>query len=393
MHSIEELRRAMRDETRDLAPRVTLGQIRQRARRRRFTGLVAFAAAVLVPVGVTMTALAGGPAGPSPSPVDPPSGATPVVTDLAGGAEFQGSGPIVRTGVAYGADEELVLRYSGEDMNGVFSGLYNPKTSQYRRFEGGLMVPAAGQFSTIMEIEDRRGGIVDYGVVGAPGVTVEVTFDGQHATATSAAIPVLPGTTLFWVRRTGIAVGPTSQVGGPTPNLAFTARDVTGATVATGGYVQRSDGQVVIKDTAVRIGDLMPTGVTLADRGELVLWFAGDDRSTGLFAGSDTGGGEPTELRGLGRFARPPFDIGFYGGRTELDEPGGTKVVLLVYVGPAATVTAAAPVSTGRGSVRWSAHPRLRIAWISGVPAQDGWKVTGIATDANGNPVAVTQGR
>jgi hypothetical protein len=393
MRSIEELRQAMRDETRDLAPRATFGQIRQRARRRRFAGLVAFAAAVLVPVGATVTALAGGPAGPSPSPAPSWSGATPAVTEFADGTEFPGTGPVVRTGVAYGTAEELVLRYSGDDMNGVYFGLFNPATSQYRKFEGGLNVPAAGQPFTIMEFEDKHDGIVDYGVVNGTGVRVEVTFDGQHATADTAEIPGLPGATAFWVRRTGIAVGPTSAVGGLSPDLAFTARDATGAVVATGDHVQRSDGAIVIKDTAVQLGDLMPTGVDLAGGGRLVLWFAGDDRAAGLFAGRDTGAGAPAVVRGLGRFARPPFDAGFYGGRTEFDEPGGTKAVLFIYVGPAATVSAAAAVSTGRGSVRWSAHPQLRIAWISGVPAQETWKVTGAAMDAAGNVVAATQDR
>ena len=99
-------------------------------------------------------------------------------------------------------------------MNGVFSGLYNAKTSQYRWLELGLNVPGPGEFSTILEFEDRHGG------------------------------------------------------------------------------------------------------------------------------------------------------IGFYGGRHEFDEPGGTKVVVCVYVGPAAEVTLTAPVSTGHGSARWSAHPQLRIAWV-----------------------------
>jgi hypothetical protein len=92
MRSIEELRGAMRDETRDLAPRVTFTQVRRLARRRRFAGLVAFAAAVLVPVGATVTALAGGPAGPSPSPAPLPSGPAPVVSDLPAGAGFPGAG-------------------------------------------------------------------------------------------------------------------------------------------------------------------------------------------------------------------------------------------------------------------------------------------------------------
>lgn len=385
MRSIEELRQAMRDETRDLAPRVTLAQVRQRARRRRFTGLVAFAAAVLVPVGATVTALAGAPAGPVPPP--PPSGGV-VQTGLPGGPELAGVGPVVRTGIAYGPDEEFVLRYSGDEMNGLHAGLYNAKTAQYRTFEGGQSVPQAGEFGTVLEFEDRHDGIVDYGVVRGSGLRVEVTADGQLVQATVAELPAMPGATVFWVRRGGIAVGPTSAVGGPSPQLRFTASDSAGTVVASGGHVQRSDGAVVIRDTSVRIGDLMPTGVTLADGGRLVFWFTGDDRSTGLVAGSDTGTGPPAEIRGLGRYARPPFDIGFYGGRHEFDEPGGTKVVVLIYVGPAAAVTLSAAVSTGHGSARWSAHPQLRIAWIAGVPAQESWKVTAAATDGQGKVIA-----
>ncbi|MEV4516957.1 hypothetical protein AB0K00_49390 [Dactylosporangium sp. NPDC049525] len=393
MRSIEELRQAMRDETRDLEPQATFGQIRQRARRRRFTGLVAFAAAVLVPVGATMTALAGGPAGPAPSPTLGHSRPAPAVTNFVSGTELPGVGPLIRTGIAYGAQEELVFRYADE-MNGVFAGLYTEKTTQFRRFDFGINVSAAGGFSTIMEIEDRNGGIVDYGMVKGADLRVDVTWDGQHAEAATTGVPDMPGTTLFWVRRTGIAAGPTGMVNEAAPKLVFTARDAAGTVVATGGdEVQRSDGAIVIADDAVPIGDPMPTGVVLADGGKLVLWFAGDAAGAHLHAGSDNGNGQLTEVRDLGIYKRPPFDIGFYLGRDEFDQPGGTKVVLLVYVGPGDKVTLAAPVSTGHGSVRWSAHPQLHIGWISGVPQQSAHKVTGFATAADGTVLAVTGDR
>ncbi|GAA1525575.1 hypothetical protein GCM10009827_047870 [Dactylosporangium maewongense] len=400
MRSIEELRRAMRDETADLAPRVTFAQVRQRARRRRFTGLFTFAATVLVSVAATMTALAGAPAGPAPLPAPSLSAVAPTLsaaaaapTQLAGDTELRGTGPVVRTGVAYGTGEELVLRYSGDDMNGLYSALHDPAKGTYRRLGGGITVPPVGGFSTILELDDRHGGIVDYGVVHGAGLRVELTADGQRTQASTAELPGMPDATIFWVRRAGVAVQPTGAVGGPTPDLGFTARDAAGVVVATGGQVQRSDGEVVIADTSVQIGDLMRTGVTLADGGRLVLWFSGDERGAGLVAGSDHGTGAPTEVRGLGRFARPPFDIGFYGGRHEFDEAGGTKVVVAVYVGPAATVTLGAPGATGRGSARWSAHPQLRVAWVNGVPAGDGWKVNGVATDAQGAVVAAYDGR
>ncbi|MET7418775.1 hypothetical protein [Dactylosporangium sp. NPDC005555] len=388
MRSIEELRRAMRDETADLAPGVTFAQVRQRARRRRFAGLFAFAAGVLVPIGATMTVLSAGPGGPSPLP-PPPSNVAPVMTPL----PVPDLSEAVRTGIAYGPDEEFFIAATGDDMNGVPAGFYNAATGQFRRLELGLMTPEPGQFSVIGEFEDRHGGIVDYGVVRGAGLRVEVTADGQRVDATSTELPGLPGATVFWARRAGIAVGPTGAVGGPSPDLAFTARDAAGTVVATGGYVQRTDGQLVIADTSVQIGDLMPTGVILADGGKLVLWFSGDDRGTSLLAGSVHGAGAPTELRGLGRYARPPFDIGFYGGRQEFDQPGGTKVVLLTYVGPATEVTLTAPTSTGHGSVRWSAHPQLRIAWIAGVAAQDTANVTGVAKDARGTVIGTSEGR
>lgn len=389
MRSIEELRQAMRDETRDLAPRVTFREVRQRARRRRLAGLVTFAAAVLIPVGATMTALAGGPAGPAPAPTLAQSHPGPSVTNFVAGTEMPGTGPLIRTGVAYGGDEELVFRYSGDEMNGLSDGLHNTRTGQFRRLDGGLSA-SPGNFSTVLEFQDKQGGIVDYGLVTIAGVRVGVSWDGQHADAGTAEVPGMPGTTVFWVRRTGVAVAPTGAVDGPSPDLVFTARDSAGAVVATGGgeRVQRSDGGIVITDTAVQIGDLMPTGVVLADGGRLVLWFRGDERGVSLVAGSDDGSGAPTELRGLGRYARPPFDIGFYGGRFEFDQPGGTEVVLHIYVGPAETVTLAAPVSTGHGSVRWSAHPQLRIGWIAGVPAQDVPLVTSTAEAAGGKVIA-----
>ena len=390
MRSIEELRQAMRDETRDLAPQVTFAQVRQRARRRRFTGLVAFAAAVLVPVGATMTALAGGPAGPTPSPTLEHSRPAPAVTNFVSGTELPGAGPLIRTGIAYGTAEELVFRY-GDAANGVLAGLYNARTAQFRRLDFGLNLSEAGGFSTIMEIEDRHGGIVDYGVVKGTDVHVDVTWDGQHSEAATAEVPDMPGVTLYWVQRAGIAIGPTGRVNEAAPKLVFTARNAAGAVVATGGdEIQRSDGLIVIADNAVPIGDPMPTGVVLADGGKLVLWFAGDAAGAHLYAGRDNGNGKRTELIDLGIYMRPPADIGFYGGIYGFDQPGGTRVMLRIYVGPGVGVTLAAPVSTGHGSVRWSAHPQLHIGWISGVPPESAHTVTGFATAADGTVLAVT---
>jgi len=121
-----------------------------------------------------------------------------------------------------------------------------------------------------------------------------------------------------------------------------------------------------------------------------VLWFAGSADAAELRAGSDDGRGTTTDLRSLGMYHRPPFAIDFYGGRQVFEEAGGTSIVLKTYVGPAATVTLVAPHSTTHGSAAWSAHPELRLAWIAGVPRGEEWRVTGVATNAAGTPVAVT---
>jgi hypothetical protein len=208
-----------------------------------------------------------------------------------------------------------------------------------------------------------------------------VKVAGTTTQATTRSMKELPDATVFWVKRGGVLAGPTGAVDTPPVGTVFTARNAAGAVLGTATHIQRSDGGVNRTDSARPIGDLMRTGLTSAAGGELVLWFDGDQNAALLHAGADDGSGTIRELRVIGSFHRPPFDIGFYGGVHRFELAGGASVLLGIYVGPAATVKMVGPNASGQGSARWSAHPETRVFWAVGIDTG----YSGVASDAQGN--------
>ena len=397
MYTVEELRQELAAETRELAPRVTFEEVKARAGRRRLRGALGVVAAALVPVLAAGTAVALQPAGYGPPPTpDATAVAEPSVGVsaplLSGAPQPQSAAPSggqgtvpppagdsIATDLPVGDNERLVL-FADDALNGLQAGLVHASTGGFRRLQGGTNVrPRA--FGTVFEVDDRRGGIIDYGIFGADDVRIDVTVDGKKQRAKTGRLAKTPGATVFWVRRTGVLVAPTgAPSGAPRPDLTFTASDPSGVTLGTTDDVQRSDGIVNRDDSAVPVGDAVLTGRTLAQGGELTFFFEGGATEAVLWAGSADGSGKMTKVRAIGVYHRPPFDIGFYGGQHWFDLAGGEKLVVGTYVGPAATVTMEGMNAAHQGSGRWSAHPQTRIFWATGVtgPPQ------GVARDANG---------
>lgn len=379
MYTIEEkLREQMADETHDLVPRVTFAQVRARAGRRRRRNLVTVAGAALLPLlaaGAVAAVQPGGSSTPPPlGPTIEPTTIVPLPDESTGSY----SGPVVDTGIDVGDDQRLVLWYQ-DSMNGIESGLRDKDTGRIRRLDLQAM-PNSG-FSTISEIDDRHGHIVDYGVFGAPDASVDATAAGQTAHATTTRMDALPQATVFWVERPGVlVVMPSGGTNAPSQGAVFTARNAAGVALGTSDDIWRSDSTVNVLDGAL-IGDWMHTGIALAAGGKLVFWFSGDQDTTLLHAGSDNGAGTVTELTVVGYFERRPFDTGFFGLRYNFQQAVGGTATVGLYIGPAATVAMRATGSTGGGSVTWSAYPRVRICWATGVTGT----VTGESRDAQGN--------
>lgn len=387
MYSVEDLRRDMADETRDLAPRVTFDKVRARAARRRAHGVIGVVGtALLVPVLAAGTFVALQPAGsapPAPADYDP----TIVRVEPDGSADPV-SGPFLSTGLSVGATERLVLFYR-DFMNGVEGALSDPNTGKLRELDDGSMVRPR-DFGTVFELDDRNGGIVDYGVFGHADARIEVTVDGKSVPVGTGKLPQIPDATVFWVRRDGILANPTGAVDGAEPEIVFTARDAAGRVLDTARQVQRSDGWINRIDSAKRIGDWIRTGLILDTGGELVFWYEGDEKTVLLRAGSDDGNGTVTQVRGLGSYARPPFDIGFYRGLDTFELADGSTVTVAKYAGPAATVTMDGANASRQGSARWSAHPEMRIFWAVGITDS---RPTGVAKDAKGKVLETTDFR
>jgi hypothetical protein len=383
-YTVEDLRRELADETRDLAPRVTFEQVRARAGRRRRGRLIGLFAAGLAPLLAAGTLLTLQPAGPSPSPAPTGLGMS-VILPTEPGSSFGPIRPdsVVTTGLPFGDREELVFFYR-DAVGGLEAGLVDRKTRKLREIGGTTAVP--GQFGTIFEIDDRRGGIIDYGLFGRAGARIEVTSGGKTTQANTMSMKELPGATVFWVKRSGVLVEPTAVADAPPADTVFTARNAAGEVLRTATDIQRSDGAVNRDDRARPIGDQMRTGLTSAGGGELVLWFDGDQNAALLHAGADDGSGSIRQLRVIGSYHRPPFDIGFYGGVHRFELAGGATVLLGIYVGPAATVKMVGPNAGQQGSARWSAHPETRVFWAVGVDIG----YSGVAFDAQGNILETT---
>lgn len=389
MRTVADLRRAMIEATENLAPRVTFAGVLQRARRRRLRWAVTALVAALVPLLAGLLINGMRPAAPPlPAPALRPAPSVPFSVH----PSFPPVGDVITTGVRVGNDDELVFWfYEGP---GLSAGLRNTATGTVRSLEGaGGGGPG---FANLAQIDDRRGGLVDYGLFIGDAARISVSTSGQQVDAELAPWSNDRSYIVFWARHTGTPLPPT---GAPaTTDVAqpqFTAYDRAGKVIATSqGRSQRSDGGVNAEDRP-RVGDMIRTATPTASGRELVLWFVGDDKGALLKAGEwDPRSGTATELKVLGGFARPPSAIGFYSGYDLIDGPGRTQIALGEYVGPAARVVMAHPAEgVTTGSARWSAQPELVICWAVNVPTATAHEISAVAFDANGRVIAATNFR
>jgi hypothetical protein len=290
---------------------------------------------------------------------------------------------LVATGLRFGDHEELVLWFD-DPVNGVRGGLYDAGTGRLRPM-AWTGVPAKG-FGIIGELDDRHGGILDYGVVGGDGARVTVAAGGKTTDATTAPVPGLAGRTMFWSRRGGVLAGTTAEPNPAVPDVVFTAFGSDGGTLARSdaSMIQRADTIVNRDDDTKPIGEQMRTGITLPDGGELVLYFDGDEHTALLHAGSRDAGGAVKALKVLTSVSRPPSDPGnFYRALFTVD---GAGVTACVYVGSAARVEMGGEGAGQRGSAAWTAYPRLHVAWVKGAQGNP----SAVAFDAAGRVVAAT---
>ncbi|WP_426503955.1 hypothetical protein ACPPVO_40925 [Dactylosporangium sp. McL0621] len=394
MHTTDDLRRALADAAPPQSTRLSFADVKRAANRRRHRTFLAGIAVALTPVLAAGGAVALSPAEPGPSPTpDARSTVTPRVLTSAPVSAYppDPSFPVhaenmVATGLRFGDHEELVL-WLDDMVNGVRGGLYDESTGRLRTMSW-VGVPTKG-FGLIGELDDRHGGILDYGVVGGDGVRVTVAAGGKTADATTAPVPGLAGRTMFWSRRGGVMAGTTAEPNPAVPDAVFTAYGPNGTKLAQSdpSLIQRADTVVNRDDTTKPIGEQMRTGIALPDGGELVLYFDGDEHTALLHAGRRDAGGAVTALKVLTWVSRPPTDPGgFYLGRFTVD---GAGVTACIYVGSAARVEMGGEGGGPRGSAAWTAYPRLHVAWVQGVKGNP----SAVAYDAAGQVVAATDFR
>jgi len=390
MPTIDDLRRALTEAADPQHTRLSFADVRRAAHRRRHRTVLTGVAVALTPVLVAGGAVALSPAGPGPAPDARSTTAGPRMLTSASFSAYppDPSFPVhaeqmVATGLRFGDHEELVL-WLGDMANGVRGGLYDARSGRLRTLSW-VGVPAKG-FGLIGELDDRHGGILDYGVVGGDGVKVKVAAGGQTVEASTAPVPGLPGRTMFWSRRGGVMAGTTAEPDPAVPDAVFTAYSSGGRTLARSdpSSIQRADTIVNRDDDTKPIGEPMPTGIGLPGGGELVFWFDGDEHTALLRAGRRDPAGAVTLLKVLTTVSRPPSDPGtFYRGVYTVD---GTDVTACVYVGPAARIELGGPGAAQRGTAAWSAYPRLHLAWAKGIQGRP----AAVAYDAAGQVVGAT---
>lgn len=393
MRTVDELRTALRAETDGLQPGLPVAAIRDRARRRSrrrrltqagaamVTGLVVAAAAMYLSLtrpGVPL---------PQPEPLDPlPS------VNVQVDPSFPPLGPVVRTGVRVGTNQELVMWFSGStDVPQVNDGLLDLGTGAVEDLDqlasGDQSVPG---FQQLGQIDDRRSGVVDFGLyVGTVGAVVVESHSGHDA----AHLFVWPGNrryVLFWADHSGTPLPTESDHPFPadTDMPRFVAYTDHGRQLATsdGLTSRRTDTQTMLGDSPT-VGTPIDTGVVLADGGKLRLWFVGNDTEVILRTGSvPLVSGPVGHQQDYAHFHQPPDASGFEAGWGVYDGPNGTRVVVGVYTGPAATVTVNAPgVGVTSGTARWSAHPELILFWVAGVSNANFPGTVAQAYDAGGH--------
>ncbi|MFG2041271.1 hypothetical protein [Dactylosporangium sp. NPDC048998] len=372
MHTIEDLRQALAEETADLTTRLTVADVRAAANRRRMRTVAVACAAALVPLVSAGTVVALGPGTPSPAPTAAyrPSTVVPWYPDP---SLPPGAGRNLSLG-QISPQENLEVWYQ-DAMNGVMAGLHNQQTRQMRLLEFDGRVPKDGEFGVVTELELPGGKALDFGLYGGNGRHFRLTVDGDDTQVDSLDLPDVPGVSVFFIRRDRPLVGSTDAI--------FTAFDADGRGAGGTRQIERSRGVTL---GATLLGDWIRTGLTLADGGELVFWFDGDQRSATLHAGSDDRKGTVTELRTLLDLRQPPDLDGFFQGYNRFELAGGDRVVVGVYAGDAARVEMRANgdrPAPSHGSAEWTAYPRVRVLWATGID-----RPFAVARDRDGRTLA-----
>jgi hypothetical protein len=395
MRTVAELRQAMVEETRDLETRVELAAVQRRARRRRLGQACGAGLAALTVVAVAAyAATASGPG------TGQPIGALPTPTiSIQVHPSFPSTGRVITTGQQVGSpDLELVLRFHGQaDHTWLVGGLLDRRTGVVRDLEGATSMHDAaatiGGFKELDQIDDRVGGVIDYGLfIGTPGRIVAEAHGGRYE-AGLAHWSVNGAFTVFWVDHPGTPLpNPTAypRPSGPTDQPRFVAYDAVGNQIGTsaGMWSHRSDIGVNLED-APQVGAVIDTRVRLADGGTLLFWFVGTGDSAILKAGKrDPATGTLTTLKEISSLHRPPFASGFYHGLSDLPGPDGTHIMIGEYVGPAVRVVGGAPgAAVTSGYAHWTAHPELIVYWVANVATADYPETSAVAYDAAGKIV------
>jgi hypothetical protein len=400
MRTVNDLRRALIEETHDLASPIQVGAIRRRARRRRLRqGYAAVLVGLILAAGGGLATMHRGTTTPEPlvnqtgRPPVPAGSVTPRV-----GPSYSVAGKVIRTGAPVGDKYELVVWFydNGPDAVGVASGLLDRATGQVRDLETLFLdghvdrCARTGGFKLLDQVDDRAGGALDYGLFIGDASRIVGRVGGAQYEAHLTRWDRNSRFVVFWIDHHGTPVPADSMTYTSGPQVPrFIAYSSSEKQLATsdGLGIRRSDAGVNLADQP-QLGDVIRTGVPLADGGQLVFWFVGSADTMELKAGRldpTTGTREP--LKELGVY-HPPYDIGFYGGWDDFVGPGGTHIMVGMYAGPAAKIVTGAPgegVTSGFG--RWTAHPEVILFWASNITTANYPQTAAVAYNAAGGVI------
>ncbi|MFI5910330.1 hypothetical protein [Dactylosporangium sp. NPDC051541] len=394
MYTLDDLRHALDDQA-GAAPITRLGfhDVKRAARRGRHRSFLAGIAVILAPILAAGGAIALSP-GEGPSPAPDAKTSWPRVPFQPGddnpwrpGASEPpvSSSQYIETGMKFGDRERLVL-FAVDSYNGVQGGLVDD-AGRLRRL-GATGRPAAGQFGWgVSELDDRHGGIIDYGSFGAAHPDIRVTAGGQTLRASTAPVPGQPDLSVYWVRRGGTLAGTTAEANPAQADAVIKAYDAHGTEIGTAGGVQRADTTINNEDASAEVGDRIHTGITAAGGGQLVFFFYGDGRSRLLLAGREDAQGRVTLIGTLMAVHQPPYGRTgpglFYLGLSRFQADNGQTVQLAIYEGPASRVELTGDGAAHQGMAAWSAFDNLHLAWATGITGT----AKGIAYDGDGKVV------
>lgn len=375
MHSLDDLRDAMRAETADLAPHRTLEEITKAGRHRvaaRRTGIVAVACAVAVAVAAPLALRPGDGKG--------------------GGGEGGGtvatkpdrSAPI-RTGVPTDNGAELVVWLASEkNAVAVKAGRRDAATGAVKELPAidtlsgttRFYDPAAGSDISgreyVISLPGRDGTTIQVGVLEGQiqQVTAEFNEEPDRA-ARFARVHEWPDTFVYWVPDLRKGMIGTVQ-----------ARNAAGKVVDLDNIPVPSDDPrpndcVGDPATAPPIGDDIRTGAKNSQGKEFVIRFIKNDKGKTKRAGFTVGRADPATGAVPGfecafAFTLPINPAQYRGTGIEFDGPGfyttSETTLIDTFAGPVDRITASfagKPVPVH--FARWSAHPELVVYWVTGV--------------------------